>query len=155
MCFVRSSNPPLTGHTKNVRVRRGTKAGRRLIRHIHTVSVDRSRYVKHQKSSVNMGNLVCIPCNAPNTHISTISGPDEPIEIVPIPPVDDQFSKQRRIQVKVSLKRNANIKQLSGVNKYNLVHIPTTNKHVHITDKSISLHLINARSVAGKAISIC
>ena len=88
--FVRSTNLPLTGHTKNVRVRRGTKAGRRFIRHIHTVYVDRSRYVKYQQSSVNMGNLVCITCDAPNTHIS---GPDEPREIVPIPPVDDQCFK--------------------------------------------------------------
>ena len=57
--------------------------------------------------------------------------------------------------MKVSLDRNVNIKKLSGVNKYSLVHIPISNKHVHITDKSISLYLINARSEAGKAVSIC
>ena len=101
-----------------------------------------------------MGNLVYIPCDASNTHISAISDPDESREIVAIPHVD-QFSIQRRIQMKVSLDRNVNIKKLSGVNKYSLVHIPISNKHVYITDKSISLYLINARSEAGKAVSIC
>ena len=57
--------------------------------------------------------------------------------------------------MKVSMERNVNIKQLRGVDKFNLVHIPITNNHVHIADKSISLHLINARSVARKAVSIC
>lgn len=70
------------------------KAGRMLIRHIYTVCVDRSKNVKHQQSSVNMDSLVCIPCDALNTHISDILGHDEPSEIVPIPPFDDQFSKQ-------------------------------------------------------------
>lgn len=57
-----------------------------------------------------MGNLVYIPCDASNTHISAISDPDESREIVAIPDVD-QFSIQRRIQMKVSLDRNVNIKK--------------------------------------------
>lgn len=46
-------------------------------------------------------------------------------------------------------------RQLRGVNEHNLVPIPTNNNHRDITNKSISLHLINAKSVAGKAVSLC
>lgn len=46
-------------------------------------------------------------------------------------------------------------RQLRGVNEHNLVQIPTYNNNRNITDKSISLHLINARSVAGNAVFIC
>lgn len=41
------------------------------------------------------------------------------------------------------------------VNEHNLVQIPTNKNHRNITDKSISLHMINAISVAGKAAYLC
>lgn len=36
-----------------------------------------------------------------------------------------------------------------------MIQIPTNNHHRNITDKFISLHLINARPDAGKAVSLC
>lgn len=94
MCYRRSFGQLLLGQTKNIYVRRGTKA----VRKFNRLDISKLCAWRHK------------------------------------------FKKCRKFR---------------GVKEHNLIQIPTNNHHRKITDKFISLRLINARSVARKAVSLC
>ena len=110
MCLVRN----VPGRTKTFRFRRGTKAGRKVIRHIHTVCNGWLRYEGHQLG-VNRDNLVYIV----DEILSNPSCSDEPCHDRPIP---------RRIKCIVNNRSEDALQALYqgwGVKHTNLIQIPT------------------------------
>lgn len=65
MCFVTSCDLPGAERTKHFRARRGTKAGRRIIRRNNTVCVKQFKSSK-QQLGVNLDNFVLISHSLPS-----------------------------------------------------------------------------------------
>lgn len=125
MCVVTPCHLPQPDCTKNTRVRRGTKAGRRFIRHINTISVRQPRLTKQQVLGVNTDNLVFIPTD--KTH-----------EARPI----------------LTLVNHRSLKKctIRNINTSNLKPVPKI-KH-HTCDGYMSLASLNCRSVVNKTVAI-
>lgn len=125
MCVVTPCHLPQPNCTKNTRVRRGTKAGRRFIRHINTISVRQPRLTKQQVLGVNTDNLVFIPTD--KTH-----------EARPI----------------LTLVNHRSLKKctIRNINTSNLKPVPKI-KH-HTCDGYMSLASLNCRSVVNKTVAI-
>lgn len=66
MCFVTPCDLSGAERTKHFRVRRGTKAGRRIIRRYNTVCVKQFKSSKQQQLGVNLDNLVLISHSLPS-----------------------------------------------------------------------------------------
>lgn len=66
MCFVTPCDLSGAERTKHFRVRRGTKAGRRVIRRYNTVCVKQFKSSKQQQLGVNLDNLVLISHSLPS-----------------------------------------------------------------------------------------
>lgn len=125
MCFVTPCHLPQPDCTKNTCVRRGTKAGRRFIRHINTISVRQPRLTKQQVPGVNTDNLVFIPT-------------DKAHEARPI----------------LTLVNHRSLKKctIGNINTSNLKPVPKF-KH-HTCDGYMSLASLNCRSVVNKTVAI-
>ena len=118
MCLVRN----VPGRTKTFRFRRGTKAGRKVIRHINTVCNGWLRYEGHQLG-VNRDNLVYIV----DEILSNPSCSDEPCNDRPIP---------RRIKCIVNNRSEDALQALYqgwGVKHTNLIQISTFFKSVFVS----------------------
>ncbi|XP_062595717.1 uncharacterized protein LOC134257091 [Saccostrea cucullata] len=179
MCFVRPCVAGVPGRTDTSRFRRGTKAGRRVIRHIHTVCGGRLRYEGHQLG-VNGDNLVYIFDDILRNPSSSLKVSDEPCEALPIPTFiqnrvkridypnsrnDSNLSRPKIFDLNTSYGTDAvckiNTRITYGkprkVGMENRIQTLTKVKlkNIRPSSKLFSLSSLNCRSVKNKSLSIC
>ena len=109
--------------------RRGTKAGRNVIRRIKTVTGTRNHSAHHSQNGVIYSNLINVSCQSKDDLGSVISSK-----------ITSFRTNQRSYNVR-------------SINPYNLIPIPPSSEHREI--QPLRLYSLNCRSVKNKALSIC
>jgi len=111
--------------------RRGTKAGRNVIRRIKTVTGTHNHSAHYSQNGVNFStsNLINVSCQSKDDLGSVI-----PSKIT-------------------SFRTNQRSYDVRSINPYNLIHIPLSSEQREI--QPLRLYSLNCRSVKNKALSIC